>query len=61
MNKIVIICKELKGEHVSGIHRNTIEILKSLDKFIEKDQVEILVPSWEDNNYFFKNINVRSI
>lgn len=58
MRKIVFIGRWMDSKEISGIHRYTIELLKSLDKIVADGEVELLIPSCESCNYSFKHIKV---
>lgn len=45
----------------AGIHRNTLEVLKELDKIITNNQCEVLIPVNETIDYSFTNIKVIQI
>ena len=49
---------QLTNNAATGIQRNTIEILKELDKIIEPNKFEIAIPSFSNIDFGFKNIGV---
>lgn len=51
----------LTNKAATGIHRNTIEILKELDKIIDKKVVEIVLPLDFDFNIKFNNIGITKL
>jgi len=62
MRKVVFISKGLNDNEASGIQRNTYEILKCIDKYADADiQIQLLVPSWEQQSYLFKNIEIVKV
>ncbi len=58
MKKIVFISQNMLGAESSGIQRNTYELLKCLDHMISKNEIDLVIPFWEDDKYGFQNINV---
>lgn len=63
MNKFIINGISLTGKEIYGIHRNTIELLKALDKIIEPGVVEVVVPKNGEctDRLSFKNIKVAEV
>lgn len=51
----------LTNKAATGIHRNTIEILKELDKIIDKNIVEIVLPLDFDFDIKFNNIGIKKL
>lgn len=58
MKKVAVIAHALCDEGIAGIHRYTLETLKCLDSIINTDEVELLIPASEIDNYNFKHIKV---
>ena len=58
MKKVAIIGRWLNDSNVAGIHRFTLEILKELDKIVNTNEVELLIPISESAQYDFSHINV---
>lgn len=55
---IIINGYPLATDSASGIHRNTIELLKELDKIVDKNYIQLLVPHDIDKSFHFQNIEV---
>ncbi len=58
MKKIAIIGKGLSGREIFGIHRNTNELLRCLDKIVSDDKIVLLIPGHENDTYHFEHIKV---
>ena len=51
----------LTNQNITGIHRNTIELLKALDKIAEKNEVSLIVTDDCKIDFNFQNIKVVQI
>lgn len=58
MRKIIFIGRWLCSKEIAGIHRYALEVLKELDEVIPYDEVELIIPAGEPENYNFKHIKV---
>lgn len=56
--KIIINGKIFTKKYITGVQRYTLEILKELDKLIEKDEIEICVPQSATNIPNYKNFKI---
>ncbi len=61
MRKIVFNGITLAEKGIHGIDRYTIEILRELDKIVEKDMVELLISKGSSLHIDFENITVTEI
>ena len=57
-NKFVINGKIFTKKYISGVQRYTLEILRELDKLIEKDEIEICTPVSAKNIPDYKNFKI---
>lgn len=58
VKKIIFVGFGLGTRKPAGIHRNTLELLKELDKLNKDKRIAVIIPSNEAINYKFKNIEV---
>lgn len=58
MKQIAFIAYGLLDEGTAGIQRYTLEILRSLDQIIKNEEIVLLIPASESNDYNFKHIKV---
>lgn len=56
--KVVILGDTLLGDEPLGIQRNTIEILKELDKIANTATIEILIPNVDECSLHFTNLSI---
>jgi len=61
MKSIVINGYALNNQNITGIHRNTIELLKSFDKLISPSQVTLVITDQCHLDLSFKNIKIVRI
>lgn len=61
MKKIVINGLKLFDPGMFGIKRNTLEILKQLDKIVDKNEVYVLVPKDTQGNPGYQNIIIKEL
>ena len=57
-NKKIVFDGQVYAQRITGQYRYADEILTELDKIIDKNEYEIVVPSYVDIDGKFKNINV---
>lgn len=61
MKKIIFNGMSIFNPGMFGIKRNTLELLKELDKIIAKDEVSIIVPAGTGVNVDFRNIRITEV
>ena len=61
MRKIAFIGQLLNDKTAAGIHRYTLELLKALDHIVNKNCIELIVPTYENFSLQFENIKVVQI
>lgn len=59
--KIIVNGQSLNEKETYGIQRNTLHILKELDKIIDKGDIQLVTPSWGKDGVEFKNIEVVQV
>ena len=57
-NKFIINGKIFTKKYISGVQRYTLEIMKELDKIIQKDEIEICTPKSAKNIPNYKNFKI---
>lgn len=61
MKKIIINGQSLNEKETYGIQRNTLQMLFEIDRVVEKNSIELILPPWETNHLSFENIEVKKM